>query len=554
MNLPFLLSFARGNSVRQLLCAALVVGCFGAARAENSVPVPVQTAPVINFSDLAAQPVQPPSNTATKPEVRRSYSKRTISDKAVILRPAAGGNAGSTATTSSSVKTSSTFSTASALPAAALPIAAADTYSPTASPPPSASFAGLLSDLSVRKPDTHGAVGSNHLMITLASEVRIQNRQGGEISTVPLNSFWAGVGPGLNVFDPQVIYDPYGQHFIFSAEANAGATNAGVLLAVSQTSDPTGNWNRYFVRTDTTSPVYADSPHVGFNKKWIVVQADTFARTNTTIGTNSYLPGDFVTSQIYLFDKANLYANGPANPMRITITDESSGQVPALTYDTDVEHIHLVNNWTGKYCDPETGLCYGYLRIYSIGGPVNSPILTNDEVYATGNAGDVWADFPPRDNFASQLGSGTGVMMPSSDVHSLVYRGGSLFVAHTEYFPDVNPTRSGVGFWEIFPGDGFAIQRAIISDLSGQTHRAYPSLAVSSHFDVLVAYSLFSPGIFPSAAYSFRSGGGAGVGEDVPGTLRSEVVLKAGEQAYVRTNSSGQNLWGRLRRRLASIH
>src|SRR6185369_14061981 len=164
---------------------------------------------------LAAQPVQPPSNTATKPEVRRSYSKRKISDKAVILRPAAGWRAGST------VKTSSTFSTASALPAAA-PIAAAGTYSPTASPPPSASFAGLLSDLSVRKPDTYGAVGPNHLMITLASQIRIQNRQGGEISTVSLNNFWAGVSPGLNVFDPQVIYDPYGQRFIFSAEANAG--------------------------------------------------------------------------------------------------------------------------------------------------------------------------------------------------------------------------------------------------------------------------------------------------------------------------------------------
>src|SRR5262249_39091505 len=61
------------------------------------------------------------------------------------------------------------------------------------SPPPSASFQALPDDNTRFNPDTAGAVGPNHVMTTLASQVRIHDRSGNVLSTVSLSTFW-GMG------------------------------------------------------------------------------------------------------------------------------------------------------------------------------------------------------------------------------------------------------------------------------------------------------------------------------------------------------------------------
>ena len=52
------------------------------------------------------------------------------------------------------------------------------------SPAPSSSFLALADDNTSIPPDTHGAAGPNHLMTTLNTQVRIQNRAGATLSTV----------------------------------------------------------------------------------------------------------------------------------------------------------------------------------------------------------------------------------------------------------------------------------------------------------------------------------------------------------------------------------
>src|SRR5207245_8373711 len=72
------------------------------------------------------------------------------------------------------------------------------------------SFQALNDNNTAIPPDTHGAVGPNHLMVTLNSQVQIQNRSGGTISTVSLDSFWGPVRDlSSYVFDPKVLYDPF---------------------------------------------------------------------------------------------------------------------------------------------------------------------------------------------------------------------------------------------------------------------------------------------------------------------------------------------------------
>src|SRR2546423_5367488 len=63
-----------------------------------------------------------------------------------------------------------------------------------ASPPPASTFKALEDNNVSIPPDTHGAVGPNHLVVTLNTQIRIQSRTGATISTTTLDSFWAALG------------------------------------------------------------------------------------------------------------------------------------------------------------------------------------------------------------------------------------------------------------------------------------------------------------------------------------------------------------------------
>lgn len=167
------------------------------------------------------------------------------------------------------------------------------------SPAASVSFQALPDDGTVIPPDTQGAAGPDRLMVTLNSQVRIQDKQGDALTTVSLPSFWSSLGVS-DPFDPRVAYDPFNDRWIFSAAAGADSSNAAILIGVSQSGDPAGNWNLYLVTADPTGTLWADFPTLGFNSKWIVVQANMF-----TVSGNM-----FAQSNIWAFDKANLYAGG----------------------------------------------------------------------------------------------------------------------------------------------------------------------------------------------------------------------------------------------------
>ena len=67
---------------------------------------------------------------------------------------------------------------------------------------------------------------------------------------------------------------------------------------------------------------------------------------------------------------------------------------------------------------------------------------------------------------------------------------------------------------------------------------AYPTIAVNAQSDALLGYSSFSASQFTSAGYSVR------LASDPPNTMRSDVLLKAGEAVYFKTFGGGQNRWG----------
>src|SRR5260221_2348593 len=120
------------------------------------------------------------------------------------------------------------------------------------SPAPASSFQALPDNNTAIPPDTQGAVGPNHLMTTLNTQIRIQDRTGVGLNPVSMSGFWASLG-SPSAFDPRILYDPYGGRWIFVAAANGNSTASAGLIGVSQTSDPSGTWNLFTANADATN-------------------------------------------------------------------------------------------------------------------------------------------------------------------------------------------------------------------------------------------------------------------------------------------------------------
>jgi subtilisin-like proprotein convertase family protein len=396
------------------------------------------------------------------------------------------------------------------------------------SPPQSGSpgmaqtFNALDDDNTAIPPDTNGAVGPNHLMVTLNTQIRIQTRGGANIRTVPLDSFWAALpGPWATgvpqAFDPKVLYDAFSNRWIFTAMADGDSATSAVLLAVSQTSDPMAAWRLYKVDADATDAAWADYPEIGFNKNWIVVNVNMFGVADET----------FKRTNIYAFNKANTYAGSRT----FTLFTDTQGfaMAPAVTYDATLDTLFMVEDWDG----------HTQLRFSRITGTAAAPVYSSVHQFPTVAAANSWTAFAPNgDDFAPQLGSAEKIQNGDSRIQNAVYRNGSIWTVQTIFLPDAaTPTHSAVQWWELGT-NGVIKQRGRVNDPNSNVFYAFPSITVNKDSDVLVGYSRFSAQQYASGSYSFRGPG------DPPNTLRSPIGLKLGAGPYFKEFGGGRNRWG----------
>ncbi len=381
-------------------------------------------------------------------------------------------------------------------------------------------FPGLGDDGTVIPPDTDGAVGPANLVVALNSQIEIQTRAGTLISSVGLLNFWSSLGVGT-VTDPRVIYDPYGQRWVIVTAADPETTASAILIGISHNSDPTAGWNLYRVPVDPTGLRWGDFPTVGFNKNWIVVGINMFTMQGTF----------YEFANLYVFDKANLYAGGSG--LYTLLQDDTGGfsMNPALTYDPNLPTLYLLESWSSAN---------GLLRMSTITGAVGSEVLTTG--VALPASPQPWQAVEPTLNFAPQLGSTRDIDMDDDRLDWTVYRNGSLWTAQTVFLPaSGTPNRCSVQWWQIdtTAGDlGGVQQRGRIDDPTAAQFFAYPSIGVNRENDALIGYSRFSAAQYAGAGFSMR------MGTDAPGTLRAGTVLKAGEAAYFQDLGTGDNRWG----------
>src|SRR2546428_553448 len=136
-------------------------------------------------------------------------------------------------------------------------------WAPLVMPTPIQNFEGLGNFFGGWPPDTEGDVGPNHYMQFINDHLQIWNKSGVSVyGPVTGNTPWSGFGGPCqtrNDGDPIVLYDPMADRWLISQFT---ASNPyGECVAISQTSDPTGAYYRYFFQLSTT--IFYDYPHLG---------------------------------------------------------------------------------------------------------------------------------------------------------------------------------------------------------------------------------------------------------------------------------------------------
>ena len=418
-------------------------------------------------------------------------------------------------------------------PAALAPVTPPPTLPQSNGPAIATNFAALGDNSTLIPPDTMGVAGPSHLMTMLNSQVRIQDKGGGPISTVSLSSFWtAGTGLAGSVFDPHVVYDALSGRWLATVFANGNSSTSKVFFAISATSNPTGTWSFYGFTADTGGTTWADYPGFGVNNTWVAITANMF--------TIASMP-TFVAAKMWVIDKATALAGGTLTVTVFPPGFDSAGGAsgftlkPAVTFSAGEPTLYIVDN--SGFFSGGTQL----VRLSRITGTGPGPAwsVVPGSSFAGSGLFFVTNNFDVTQIGAAQAGTTTTVDTADLRSSDSVFRNGRLWFAHSGGLPVGAVDRTAVFWYQVDPtAMPTPIVQSGVFDGGAGVHHFFPSITANSANDALIGFSRSDATKFVEAVTAGR------FGTDAPGTMMLPSVLKAGEGCYVKTFGKMLNRWG----------
>lgn len=229
--------------------------------------------------------------------------------------------------------------------------------------------------------DPTGSIGTNHYVQAInATEIGIFDKSGNKITEFAANDLWEPLGES-SLGDPIVLFDHETNQWIITEFADP----ALLLIAVSETDDPTGDYSVYSFATPnfpdypkyaiwsdyvivTTNEVGPGSLHQYFIDRSALMagEADVTIQRVEIVGNTSTEAGFYVTTPVHWNGSV-----GPVDdkPIAVKINDSSWGEVSAdaleiFSFDIDlndpsntvVEKLTLETTPFDSYpCDNESG-------------------------------------------------------------------------------------------------------------------------------------------------------------------------------------------------------
>jgi hypothetical protein len=402
------------------------------------------------------------------------------------------------------------------------------------SPAPSANFLAQADVPTVPQgfswipPDTWGAVGPAKLMSIHNNNVKIQTRAGVQLSLVSLATFWSPIVPVGTVFDPKVVYDQYNARWIAVSLSDPGLMTSALLVAISNTDDPSGAWTQYLYLMAANiqgNNCWADYPGIGFNKNWVAISVNMF----TIAG------GMFQETRILTINYPELLVMKlpfPTTTLFMGIADFTVQ--PCITYSATQEILYAPNSIWGM-----AAYRLNFINgtpsapIYNMGGMMIHPFLGG----WVGYIGDQLPQIP-------EPGTGSVAYIDGDDdrINNAVFRGEHIYYSQTVGLPSPSMTHTAAQ-WVVLDTAANYIQGGRIEDpqatkYNGKPWYAYPSINVNGYGDILVGFSQFSSAQTAASGYCYKDR------TDLMGTMRDPMIFKAGQAFYWKTFGASRNRWG----------
>jgi len=361
-------------------------------------------------------------------------------------------------------------------------------------------------------PDTNGAVGATQYVQWVNESFAIFDKATGARLYGPAagNSLWSGFGGGCqsnNDGDPIVQYDKAANRWIFT-QFSVSTTPYLQCVAVSQTSDATGAYNRYSFSYSN----FPDYPKLGV---WPDAYYITF---------NMFQGNLFAGSRLCAYNRAAMLAGGAATQQCFQLSSSFGGVLPSdldgSTPPAAGSPNYMLNFGTNSLNVWKFHVDWTTPANSSLAGPTNIPVAAFSQACGGGTC-------IPQSGTTQQLDSLADRLM-----YRLAYRKfsdhESLVVNHSVGSP------SGIRWYELrIPGGTPAVfqQGTYAPDTS---YRWMGSIAMDQSGNMALGYSVSSSAMHPSIRYTGR------FATDASGTMQAENTIVTGSGSQLRN----LNRWG----------
>ncbi len=390
------------------------------------------------------------------------------------------------------------------------------------------------------------AAGPNHLLAVTNTSIAIYDKSGNELDSESLQDFFSPLSPPTFTFDPKVLFDQFENRFVLITleredVAEGASDNASrILVAVSDTDDPTGSWSVTDIdglEVIAGQEHWVDFPGLAIDEEAVYITANMFQFFDQSDG------GSFGGARVWIVDKGvnnGLYDGDDADVDRFN--PFTSGTTAAGTH----QPAHILGapppGNTGTWMVLASGLGSGNdleAQVVRIDNPLaNSPTFNFDFV-SLGNI-----DQNRFDELGNLPQSGSTLDPDAGDRRTLdaVWRDNSL------YFTSAVRARTGPD-----AGENTAIWAQINTqqsddlvqlgflggeDIDGDTETAYGAVSVNADGVIALGFTSANDSTFLSSHYALHVPG------DSSGSNRGSELIREGEDPFELTFGASEVRWG----------
>jgi hypothetical protein len=371
-------------------------------------------------------------------------------------------------------------------------------------------------------PDNDGAVGTTQYVQFINLEYQVFDKSGNTVlGPLAGNTFWSGFGGSCqtdNSGDPVVRFDAAAQRWVVSQFAINNSGSDYECIAVSQTDDATGAYNRYAFAFNA----FPDYPKLG-----VWPDAYYFTFNNFNLALNAYVGADVCAA-----DRSKMLTGAPAT---------------IQCFQQDATHFGMLASDLDGATPPAAGTPNFVMELDSTAIDMykfHVDFVTPANSTFTGPTSIPVAAFTPlcnaqyRGQCVQQPTGGSDLLESLGDrlMWRLVYRNFGDHTALLATHSIVAGSSGGVRWYEIRSPETSPSVFQSGTFAPDSQYRWMPAIAMDQNQDIAVGYSVSgtAAGQYPSIAYAGR------VPTDAAGTLESETVMTTGLGSQV----SGYSRWG----------